>query len=220
MWPCAVPAVRVASVSRWLSCPGRYRCGAGPGCGCRHRPVRTRSGPGCRARRRLGSAGPYAPRKDRPVLRQERDDRVRMLLTPTGPQLRLLASLACDSKDQSGGARDTRLTIEGDAEPSGSRAKAVARVEQQVKSTDNVICQYPANPAGDRGFSSQNVLGQARNGELIAPAPARPSFQPPRDCRGRRPGADRMQRRGEARTGRPVRLSIRACQSAADRRAG
>ncbi|SCD36790.1 hypothetical protein [Streptomyces sp. PpalLS-921] len=46
-----------------------------------------------------------------------------------------------------------------------------------MKSTDNVICQYPANPAGDRGFSSQNVLGQARNGELIAPAPARrPSF--------------------------------------------
>lgn len=101
---------------RWLRCPGRCRCGAGPGCGCRHRPVRTRSGPGGRARRRLGSAGPYAPRKDRPVLRQERDDRVRMLLTPTGPQLRLLVSPACDSKDQSGAAGDTRLTIEGDVE--------------------------------------------------------------------------------------------------------
>lgn len=52
----------------------------------------------------------------------------------------------------------------------------MARVQQQVKSTDNVICQYPANPAGDRGFSSQDVLSQPRNGELIAPAPARPSF--------------------------------------------
>ncbi|MFE2642374.1 ATP-dependent RecD-like DNA helicase [Streptomyces nigra] len=39
----------------------------------------------------------------------------------------------------------------------------MATVEQQVKSADDVICQNLANPVGDRGFLSQNVLGQLRN---------------------------------------------------------
>lgn len=39
----------------------------------------------------------------------------------------------------------------------------MASVEQQVKSADSVICQNLANPVGDRGFLSQNVLGQLRN---------------------------------------------------------
>jgi hypothetical protein len=39
----------------------------------------------------------------------------------------------------------------------------MASVEQQVKSADSVICQNIANPVGDRGFLSQNVLGQLRN---------------------------------------------------------
>ncbi|MFE2412703.1 ATP-dependent RecD-like DNA helicase [Kitasatospora sp. NPDC059408] len=39
----------------------------------------------------------------------------------------------------------------------------MASVEQQVKSADSVICQNLANLAGDRGFLSQNVLGQLRN---------------------------------------------------------
>ncbi|MFI8787114.1 ATP-dependent RecD-like DNA helicase [Streptomyces sp. NPDC055105] len=45
----------------------------------------------------------------------------------------------------------------------GSRAGAMASVEQQVKSADSVICENIANPVGDRGFLSQNVLGQLRN---------------------------------------------------------
>ncbi|MFD0414570.1 ATP-dependent RecD-like DNA helicase [Streptomyces sp. NPDC127108] len=36
-------------------------------------------------------------------------------------------------------------------------------MEQQVKNADAVICQNLANPVGDRGFLSQNVLGQLRN---------------------------------------------------------
>lgn len=36
-------------------------------------------------------------------------------------------------------------------------------VEQQVTSADSVICQNIANQVGDRGFLSQNVLGQLRN---------------------------------------------------------
>ncbi|GAA0491439.1 ATP-dependent RecD-like DNA helicase [Streptomyces olivaceiscleroticus] len=39
----------------------------------------------------------------------------------------------------------------------------MATVEQQVKSADDVICQNLTNPLGDRGFLSQNVLGQLRN---------------------------------------------------------
>ncbi|MER5493432.1 ATP-dependent RecD-like DNA helicase [Streptomyces sp. NPDC002490] len=39
----------------------------------------------------------------------------------------------------------------------------MASVEQQVKSADSVICENIANPVGDRGFLSQNVLGQLRN---------------------------------------------------------
>ncbi|MEU5209331.1 ATP-dependent RecD-like DNA helicase [Streptomyces sp. NPDC020742] len=39
----------------------------------------------------------------------------------------------------------------------------MATVEQQVKSADDVICQNLANPVVDRGFLSQNVLGQLRN---------------------------------------------------------
>ncbi|WP_171116574.1 MULTISPECIES: ATP-dependent RecD-like DNA helicase [unclassified Streptomyces] len=39
----------------------------------------------------------------------------------------------------------------------------MATVEQQVKSADDVICRNLANPVGDRGFLSQNVLGQLRN---------------------------------------------------------
>lgn len=39
----------------------------------------------------------------------------------------------------------------------------MATVEQQVMSADDVICQNLANPVGDRGFLSQNVLGQLRN---------------------------------------------------------
>lgn len=39
----------------------------------------------------------------------------------------------------------------------------MASVEQQVHSADAVICQNIANPFGDRGFLSQNVLGQLRN---------------------------------------------------------
>ncbi|MFF9749043.1 ATP-dependent RecD-like DNA helicase [Streptomyces albidoflavus] len=39
----------------------------------------------------------------------------------------------------------------------------MATVEQQVKSANDVICQNLANPVGDRGFLSQNVLGQLRN---------------------------------------------------------
>ncbi|OSC75609.1 helicase [Streptomyces sp. BF-3] len=39
----------------------------------------------------------------------------------------------------------------------------MASVEQQVKSADSVICQNLANPVDDRGFLSQNVLGQLRN---------------------------------------------------------
>ncbi|MFF4626343.1 ATP-dependent DNA helicase [Streptomyces griseorubiginosus] len=39
----------------------------------------------------------------------------------------------------------------------------MASVEQQVKSADRVICENIANPVGDRGFLSQNVLAQLRN---------------------------------------------------------
>ncbi len=45
----------------------------------------------------------------------------------------------------------------------GSRVGVMASVEQQVRSADSVICQNIANPVGDRGFLSQNVLGQLRN---------------------------------------------------------
>lgn len=39
----------------------------------------------------------------------------------------------------------------------------MAPVEQQVRSTDTVICQNIASSSGDRGFLSQNVLSQLRN---------------------------------------------------------
>lgn len=39
----------------------------------------------------------------------------------------------------------------------------MASVRQQVQSADGVICQNIANPTGDRGFLSQNVLQQLRN---------------------------------------------------------
>lgn len=39
----------------------------------------------------------------------------------------------------------------------------MASVEQQVQSADSVICQNIATLTGDRGFLSQNVLGQLRN---------------------------------------------------------
>jgi hypothetical protein len=39
----------------------------------------------------------------------------------------------------------------------------MASVEQQVKSADSVICGNIGYSVGDRGFLSQNVLGQLRN---------------------------------------------------------
>ena len=39
----------------------------------------------------------------------------------------------------------------------------MASVEQQVRSADSVICQNLESPSADRGFLSQNVLGQLRN---------------------------------------------------------